>query len=752
MENGGELARVKANLAAQTAVARVLAEAPTLAEATPRLLDAIGRSLGWELGALWTIDAREDRLRCQSIWHAGPPAEEFERLSLEQAFAPGEGLPGRIWKQGRPLWIADVLAEEHFPRLQAAGREGLRGFFGFPIRNREQMLGVIEFFSREVRYVGEETLSLTDSFGYQIGQYLRRMQAEDAVRRSEWRKAGILESALDAIISIDHRGEVIEFNPAAERTFGYAREDVIGREMASLIIPPSLREQHRSALRRAVESGGGALFGRRLELTGLRASGEAFPVEITITRIEGEDPPPFTGYVRDITDRRRGEERASLLAEAGEHLSASSLDLEDTLRALAALCVPRVADWCVIDLVGRDGRLGRVAVAHVDPSKEALGFELERRYPTAAEGVPKAVRTGRSELLSDIPDELLEAVAQDPDHLRIIRELGFRSAMVVPLKARERRLGAMVFAVAESERRFDSEDLTFAEELARRAALAIDNARIHGERSRIAETLQASLLPPRLPDVPGVSVASRFRAAGEGHDVGGDFFDLFATGPGRWTLVVGDVSGKGPEAATVTALARYTVREAAAHEDTPSEVLERLNEAILSQQDDVGDRFCTALVGRLELTRAGARLTLSSGGHPLPLRLDGAGRVAPIGDPGMLLGVARDLGLHDVEVELDRLDSVLLYTDGVTETPTANGLLGEGGLAKLLAACGTLDAEGLVDHVDRTVLKLHAGEPRDDMAMLALQVQDASDGAEIAGLERESPSFAPSGSDGPASS
>ena len=701
----------------------MLADAPTLAEATPRLLEAIGPSLGWELGALWAVDARDGLLRCQATWRASPGDDEFEQLSLQQAFVPGEGLPGRVWSRGRPEWIADVLSERNFPRWEVAAREGVKSWFGFPIR-------VIEFFTRQLRSPDEEILGLTALFGDQIGQYLRRRQAEDATRASETRQAAILESALDAIITIDAQGHVLAFNPAAERMFGRPHGEAIGRELAELIVPPSLRDAHRGALERIVATGQGRLLGQRLELTGMRAGGDEFPVELTLARVELDGAPAFTGYVRDITERKRAELRAQILAETGEDLSAS-LDLQATLDAVAGLSVPRVADWCVIDLVDAGRRIERVAVAHADPSREALAWELERRFRAdldAPEGVPKAVRTGRSELIEDIPGALIAAVARDEHHLGLLRSLGLCSAMIVPLRARGETLGAISFVAAESGRRFDEDDLAFAEELARRAALAISNARIHAERSQVAEILQASLLPPRLPMIPGLTVASRFRAAGEAYDVGGDFFDLFAIGPRDWLIVVGDVSGKGPEAAAVTALARYTVREAAVHERLPSGVLARLNEAILSRQAEGGDRFCTALVGRLRPGGRGAHLALASGGHPLPLRLDAGGQVEPVGTPGLLLGFDSDLEPEDVEIELHAGDSLLLYTDGVTETPTAAGLFGEGGLAALLESCADLDADALV-RVDRTVVDLQAGAPRDDIAMVALQVgQGSSDG------------------------
>ena len=730
-EPADELTRLRADLTAQSSVARILAEAPTLEEAGPRLLKAIGQGLGWELGFLWTVDDREGLLRCRAYWDDGALAPTFGRLNQRHAFAIGEGLPGRVWALATAIPVPDVLAYEHFVRTEAAERDGLRGAFGFPVRDRGRVLGVIEFLKREVGEPDEGALALVETFGHQIGQYLCRRLAEEAVSASEARKTAVFESALDAIITIDSRGEVVEFNAAAERVFGWSREQAIGREMAELIVPPSLREAHRSALARAVETGGGPLLGRRLELTGMRSGGGEFPIELTIMRLGLDEPPSFVGYVRDTTDLKRAEERTELLAAAGEELTAA-LDLGATVGAVASLCVPQLADWCVIDIVGEGRRIERVAVAHADPGRAALARELERRPGTetsSADGLARAIRMNEAELATEVPDALLVAAAEDADHLAVLRELRPHAAMVVPLHARGRTLGA-ISLLGESGRRFDENDLSFAREIARRAGLAIDNARIHEERSRIAATLQASLLPPRLPRLPGVAVASRFRAAGESHRVGGDFFDLFATAPGDWTIVMGDVSGKGAEAAAVTALARYTVREAAAHDPVPSAVLTRLNEAILAYQADGGDRFCTAVVGRLRPTTVGAGLALASGGHPLPLRLGASGEVEPVGTSGMLLGVARDPELHDVELELEDGDSLLLYTDGVTETPTAQGLLGERGLAALLEGSRGLDADALVDRVDRTVVGLQSGTPRDDIAMVALQVQTGSEPSE----------------------
>src|SRR5205807_4073401 len=195
----------------------------------------------------------------------------------------------------------------------------------------------------------------------------------------------------------------------------------------------------------------------------------------------------------------------------------------------------------------------------------------------------------------EISDELIASVSLDPEYIEILRGLGLRGSIVAPLRARGRTLGAITFVAAESARSFTDEDVEVVEELARRAGLAVDNARLYTERSRIAHTLQSQLLPARLPEIPGIEVAVRYRAAGELNEVGGDYYDVFECGDGQWAFVIGDVSGKGAEAAAVTALARHTLRTAAIQPRSVRELLRILNEAMVTQRG--GAEFCTVCLG-----------------------------------------------------------------------------------------------------------------------------------------------------------
>jgi PAS domain S-box-containing protein len=239
--------------------------------------------------------------------------------------------------------------------------------------------------------------------------------------------------------------------------------------------------------------------------------------------------------------------------------------------------------------------------------------------------------------------------------------------------------------------------------------------------ARMARTFQRSLLPPALPKIAGVEVAAAYRAAGEGNEVGGDFYDAFDVSDDEWALVMGDVCGKGPDAAAVTALARYTVRAAAQHMRQPVRILETLNEAILSQGND---RFCSMAYARFKLNGAAIQATVSVGGHPLPLVLRRDGHVETIGRHGLLLGVFPDPKLEEESTLLTRGDAVVLFTDGVTDAGAPGMPLGEEGLRAALKSGAGLGAAGIVERVEQAVLDRSSGAPRDDCAILVMRVAE----------------------------
>ncbi|MCA1596709.1 MAG: PAS domain S-box protein, partial [Chloroflexi bacterium] len=310
--------------AIQHAITRALASATSLSEAASGLLASIGQITGWEFGALWTVDPAGPVLRCQQVWHTpGKPFTVFEAHARQEAFAPGVGLPGRCWSENTHVWVLDVARDTSLPRASAASRAGLHGAIAFPILLRGQVLGVFEFFSLDSREPDTDFIEMMDDLGSQVGQFIERARAEETRNRSEALKAGILQASLDAVITMDAVGRVIEFNPAAERIFGYRREDAVGQLLVDLIVPPTLRESHRRGLARYRETGIPHVMNQRLELTGMRSDGSEFPVELTIVRVPGTGPVLFTGFLRDITEQKQLEsqlrQRAEELVEADRH-------------------------------------------------------------------------------------------------------------------------------------------------------------------------------------------------------------------------------------------------------------------------------------------------------------------------------------------------------------------------------------------------------------------------------------------------
>jgi GAF domain-containing protein len=435
-------------------------------------------------------------------------------------------------------------------------------------------------------------------------------------------------------------------------------------------------------------------------------------------------------YDAEQEARREAEaarSRLLFLSGASEVFSAS-LDPEIVLQGIARLVVPELADWCIVDLLEEDGTIRQTAVSHVTPSMEAVARELRTRYPPDPDlphAVWKVLDTGESDLAEEISDEDLRARAKDQMHLKLLTELGIRSHMVVPLKARGRTLGAVSFV--SMNRRYGQDDLTLAEELIARASLAMDNARLFQLQRHVARVLQESLLPRTPPEIRGMDLATRYRAAGEGAEVGGDFYDAFETERGSWVVVVGDVCGKGAEAAAVTGLARNTIRATAMYEERPSAVLDQLNRAMIQQVAD--GRFCTVCYVRIRPNESGARVTVCSAGHPLPLVLRASGAVETAGRPGRLLGVFPETRLFDQPTDLRPGDAIILYTDGVTEEVRENVHLGPQRLAAAVRASAGQDANGIADSIEEAVFGSGRKAARDDVAIVVLRIppRDAAD-------------------------
>jgi PAS domain S-box-containing protein len=532
---------------------------------------------------------------------------------------------------------------------------------------------------------------------------------------------------------------IIYANPAFERTTGYRVEDALGRNCRFLQGDDRDQPQVRE-LREAIEEGREV----RTVLRNYRKDGTRFWNELYISPVHDDEGrlTNFIGVQNDITSRKKAEEerdlllareqlaraeavkarrRLALLADAGARLS-STLDYAATVEQLPHLAVPELADFCVVDILEEDGLIGRTVVAHAEAEREPLLRELERcRAPEGvAPGIVKRVlQSGQPVLQEEVTDELLQEHAADRRHLEILRELEVRSWICVPLRARGRTFGVMTLASSDPHYRYGESELSLVEDLARRCALALDNARLYRERSNIAHTLQQSLLP-RLSEPEGIEVGVQYLPLGEENEVGGDFYDLIEIKDG-WLAVIGDVVGKGAAAAAVTALARYTIRAVALQEYSPSSILSALNDAMHTQLRD--HQFCTVSCARLRLVGSGAVLTVSRAGHPPPLLLRADGTLEGLTPSGKFLGVVSDPNLGEQAEYLEPGDTAIFYTDGLTEARSPDGsVFGEERLRELVRSCRGLSAPETARRLREVALNYGEGNPRDDLAVLVLRL------------------------------
>ncbi|MGW4896857.1 SpoIIE family protein phosphatase [Kitasatospora sp. NPDC004240] len=406
---------------------------------------------------------------------------------------------------------------------------------------------------------------------------------------------------------------------------------------------------------------------------------------------------------------RRGS--LSFLVEASD-LLAGTLEHEQTLALMAQMAVPTLASWCAVYTTGEHGApAGLAFVLHEDEDRiDPLRDLLDKTPAPEADPAPGARfwkgphETARANGLTDGPG--------------LSGLLG--ETVVLPLAARNRVIGLLTLGTSAGVG-FRQEILELAEDLSRRAALALDNSRLYSERTATSQALQRSLLPPELPEIPGVEVDVYYQAAGEGNEVGGDFYDLFTIREGTYGFAIGDVCGTGPEAASVTGLARHSLRLLAREGLDAPQVLTRLNAAILDEGSR--SRFLTLLYGELTPRPDGStELSLVCAGHPLPLRLRTDGRVDRAATPQPLLGVMDDLELTAETLVLAPGEVLLCVTDGVTERREGRRMLGDDGLAEVLTGCTGLTAGAVALRVQRAVERFVPEPPSDDMAILTLRV------------------------------
>jgi PAS domain S-box-containing protein len=433
---------------------------------------------------------------------------------------------------------------------------------------------------------------------------------------------------------------------------------------------------------------------------------------------------------KDVTELKRSEFAEQLLARTGE-LLASSIDHAETLQAVARVGIPQLADHCSVYIPDRNGVLEQAAVAAAEADGAGSEPQTDEPPPRLGDGslLAEVIRTRTPLLASEPPSD--DSDIRRPDFIDGHR---MGSAIAVPMTAGAKVIGVLVFANRPDSRHLDESDLKIGLEIGRRAALAIENARLAGERAEVARVLQRGLLPPELPTLRGFELATMYRPAGEVNEVGGDFYDVFAI-EGGWMVAIGDVMGRGAAAASLTGLARHTIRTAGRLTGDPRDAARLVDESLKRGADLL---LCSAIILVLpEVDTDPARIPILVAGHPPPLLIR-EGAVEPAALQGPLLGAPDEHRWELSTMELSAGEQLVLYTDGVTEARGEAERFGEERLrASLPSAAGPID---VVRSVEGALDSFIAGEPEDDAAVLAIyragvpapRIERAGEGADPA--------------------
>jgi serine phosphatase RsbU (regulator of sigma subunit) len=436
----------------------------------------------------------------------------------------------------------------------------------------------------------------------------------------------------------------------------------------------------------------------------------------------------LAGVVVEVTDERRAQESSAeqtgrglaFLLETSLVLEAS-LEPAVTLQQLARVCVPTLGDQCLVDLFDGD-RLADAAVVALDAGVEETLRELRRRWTPSPENPNPAWRvrrTGASELFRSMPDDMWRRIAQDDDHLALLRSVAPTSGITAPLVARGRVLGAISLGARESGRVYGEADVTLLEELGRRAGIALDNARLYTDQATVAAELQRALLPPGLPSLPALEVTARYLAAGV-TEVGGDFYDAMVLEDGRVLVVVGDVVGKGPRAAAMTGVARHSLRAVARYVPDPGALLAVLDRAL--REESLEDALCTVVVALVTPRDGGCDVKLALGGHPPPVHVRRDGTTELVGVHGPLLGAELATSWPDASVRLAAGDMFVMYTDGVTERRRGRQMFGDENLLQVVRDHAGASADTVADEIVTAVRRFSSSPLADDLAVLVLRV------------------------------
>lgn len=733
-------------------VARLWHDLVTTADmtVTPRSLDTVLRE------ALATI-SRLLSVNSVAILLANEAGDELvaraaigltEELTIGIGIRAGEGMSGQVLERRSPLVVGDLSAIHVVnPVLR---NSGLRSVAAVPILSGNAPLGVMWAGSYEQDRFSLADAELLQVIAERLGAALDRVRIFERERAARREAEGLADrisriqratAELAATHSPDEVAEaivrVLETTPVSWRGVWLAEADRLEVVAQSGAAPPGWATTVELAgggpLAAAVD-GGRATYGVTSDSGSGEGSWAVLPIAVPdrivgalaivatradwFTADERRLLALVVGQASQAFERaylgqaeRQAAERASFFARAAQVLAEAN-DLAATLDRLADLAVATIGEICLIDVVTEDGGIARMVAKHHDPALQPLVERLRTEFPpdpTGAHPAVRAISSGEATWSEDMPEEFLRATTVSDEHLAVVRALGFRSYLTVPLVRSTRVVGSVT--CVSTGHRFRREDMSFAEELARHVAAVVDNAQRYESAFRTSQILQSSLLPPLLPEVGGITAETRYLTANRGLEVGGDFYDVLTLPAGSTLFMVGDVAGHDRDAAAQMGHLRSAVRALAGHTSSPAELVS----AVRAAWGLLGfERIATAVVGLLD---ASGEISVTSAGHYPPLLLTpSSATFLPI-VPGPPLGMEAPPGA-EWHGRLERGQVLLGYTDGAIDERGAGSEASMANLARV-ASAGELTPVGVCDRVVAAI----ASERRDDVALIALAVE-----------------------------
>lgn len=538
----------------------------------------------------------------------------------------------------------------------------------------------------------------------------------------------------DGVFVMDKDGTLLEFNDAAEELSGYTRTQLLGKSFPQLLTP-----EDRDLFQTNIEltwAGESRLFEAKLQ------DAQARTVTLSITTapilLHAQVIGVF-GVLRDVTEQKRREleylealtrerqarhqaeqaqRKLHLLAEASRIANDSSPP-QAKLEQVAALALSVLGDACFVDVTDEARQLRRVAAYQTEPANQEPLSKWFTNTP-ATDPLPSAKAPDATPTFPELRYQPLTEPELTAPQLRWLSDSDTTPSFCVPIAGRDGPLGVLTFFRLETVDLYTVDDRELADELAQILATGIDRIFLYHVQRELTRTLQQSLLPPRLPDLPGVLIGTAYQPASAGLEIGGDFYDLFPISDGGWAAIIGDVTGKGPTAATVTGLVRHTLRALVTQIQEPSRLLAAANNLLVEQLS--GEHFCAITFVHFSWQGEVLYARIASAGHLPTLVLRRNGELEILELPGMLLGVFPELTWDELTIAFEPGDTLILYTDGITDARAGRHRFGEEALQQLIRSCSGLTAQQIALRVETTVAQFCEGDPVDDIALLIVQL------------------------------